>query len=61
MATSRFHDDVPDVDGLYADLAAADLQPLWVQPDLLSRTALEALGLARTEEAQQQDVRADDA
>jgi gentisate 1,2-dioxygenase len=38
MTTTRFHDDVPDVDGLYADLAAADLQPLWVQPDLLSRS-----------------------
>jgi gentisate 1,2-dioxygenase len=37
MATTRFHDDVPDVDGLYADLAAADLQPLWVQPGLLTR------------------------
>jgi gentisate 1,2-dioxygenase len=38
MATTRFHDDAPDVDGLYADLAAADLQPLWVQPGLLTRT-----------------------
>ena len=38
MATTRFHDGAPDVDGLYADLAAADLQPLWVQPGLLTRT-----------------------
>lgn len=38
MVTARFHDDTPDVDGLYADLAAADLQPLWTQPDLLTRT-----------------------
>jgi gentisate 1,2-dioxygenase len=38
MATARFHDDTPDVDGLYADLAAADLQPLWTQPGLLTRT-----------------------
>jgi len=38
MATNRFHDDAPDVDGLYADLANADLQPLWVQPGLLTRT-----------------------
>jgi gentisate 1,2-dioxygenase len=38
MATTRFHDDARDVDGLYADLAAADLQPLWVQPGLLTRT-----------------------
>ena len=38
MATTRFHDDAPDVDGLYADLAAADLQPLWTQPGLLTRT-----------------------
>lgn len=38
MATTRFHDNTPDVDGLYADLAAADLQPLWVQPGLLTRT-----------------------
>jgi len=38
MATTRFHDDTPDVDGLYADLAAADLQPLWVQPGLLTLT-----------------------
>jgi gentisate 1,2-dioxygenase len=36
MATTRFHDESPDVDGLYADLAAADLQPLWVQPGLLT-------------------------
>jgi hypothetical protein len=26
MATTRFHDDAAAVDGLYADLAAADLQ-----------------------------------
>jgi gentisate 1,2-dioxygenase len=38
MTTTRFHDDSADVDVLYADLAAADLQPLWVQPDLLTRT-----------------------
>ena len=38
MVTARFHDDTPDVDGLYADLAAADLQPLWTQPGLLTRT-----------------------
>jgi gentisate 1,2-dioxygenase len=38
MATTRFHDDASDVDGLYADLAAADLQPLWVQEGLLPRT-----------------------
>ena len=38
MATNRFHDDASDVDGLYADLAAADLQPLWLQPGLLTRT-----------------------
>jgi gentisate 1,2-dioxygenase len=38
MATTRFHDDSPDVDGLYADLAAADLQPLWTQPELMTRT-----------------------
>ena len=37
MVTARFHDDTPDVDGLYADLAAADLQPLWTQPGLLTR------------------------
>jgi gentisate 1,2-dioxygenase len=36
MTTTRFHDDAPDVDGLYADLAAADLQPLWTQPGLLT-------------------------
>jgi gentisate 1,2-dioxygenase len=38
MATTRFHDDASDVDGLYADLAASDLQPLWVQEGLLPRT-----------------------
>ena len=38
MVTAQFHDDTPDVDGLYADLAAADLQPLWTQPGLLTRT-----------------------
>ena len=38
MATTRFHDNAPDVDVLYADLAAADLQPLWTQPGLLTRT-----------------------
>jgi gentisate 1,2-dioxygenase len=38
MATARFHDDNPDVDGLYGDLAAADLQPLWTQHDLLTAT-----------------------
>jgi gentisate 1,2-dioxygenase len=38
MATTRFHDDdAPDVDRLYADLAAADLQPLWTQHGLLPR------------------------
>ena len=35
MTTSRFHDDAPDVDRLYGDLAAADLQPLWTQHGLL--------------------------
>jgi gentisate 1,2-dioxygenase len=35
MATTRFHDDSPDVDVLYGDLAAADLQPLWTQHGLL--------------------------
>ena len=38
MATTRFHDDAPDVDGLYADMAAADLQPLWTQTGLLTQT-----------------------
>ena len=38
MATTRFHDDAPDVDRLYADLAAADLQPLWTQHGLLPRS-----------------------
>jgi gentisate 1,2-dioxygenase len=38
MATTRFHDDTPDVDRLYADLAAADLQPLWTQHGLLPRS-----------------------
>jgi gentisate 1,2-dioxygenase len=38
MATTRFHDDAPDVDRLYGDLAAADLQPLWTQHGLLPRT-----------------------
>jgi gentisate 1,2-dioxygenase len=38
MATTRFHDDAPDVDGLYADMAAADLQPLWTQTGLLPLT-----------------------
>jgi gentisate 1,2-dioxygenase len=38
MVTTRFYGDAPDVDGLYADLAAADLQPLWTQPGLLTRT-----------------------
>jgi gentisate 1,2-dioxygenase len=37
MATTRFHDDAPQVDVLYADLAAADLQPLWLQRGLLPR------------------------
>lgn len=37
MATDRFRDPSPDVDGLYADLAAADLQPLWTQPGLLTQ------------------------
>jgi gentisate 1,2-dioxygenase len=38
MSTTRFHDDSPDVDVLYGDMAAADIQPLWVQEDLLPRT-----------------------
>jgi gentisate 1,2-dioxygenase len=38
MVTARFHDESPDLDGLYADLAAADLQPLWTQPGLLTPT-----------------------
>ncbi len=37
MATTRFHDGAPEVDGLYADLAATDLQPLWTQHGLLPR------------------------
>src|SRR5882757_2905769 len=36
MATTRFHDGAADVDALYASLAAADLQPLWTQPGLLT-------------------------
>ncbi|MFC0040192.1 cupin domain-containing protein [Actinomadura rayongensis] len=35
MTTTRFDDDEPDLDALYADLAAADLQPLWRQAGLL--------------------------
>jgi gentisate 1,2-dioxygenase len=35
MATTQFHDESADVDGLYADMAAADLQPLWTQAGLL--------------------------
>jgi gentisate 1,2-dioxygenase len=38
MATTRFHDGAADVDALYASLAAADLQPLWTQPGLLTAT-----------------------
>jgi gentisate 1,2-dioxygenase len=38
MTTIRFRDDSPDVDGLYADVAAADLQPLWVQTGLMTET-----------------------
>jgi gentisate 1,2-dioxygenase len=38
MATTRFHDGAQDIDGLYADLAGADLQPLWTQHGLLPRT-----------------------
>jgi gentisate 1,2-dioxygenase len=38
MATNRFHDDSPDVDVLYGDMAAADVQPLWTQEGLLPRT-----------------------
>ncbi|WP_019634104.1 cupin domain-containing protein [Actinomadura atramentaria] len=37
MATTRFDDDSPDLAALYADLAAADLQPLWRQRGLLPR------------------------
>jgi gentisate 1,2-dioxygenase len=33
----RFHDDDPDVDALYGDLSAAELQPLWRQRGLLPR------------------------
>jgi gentisate 1,2-dioxygenase len=36
MATTRFHDGAADVDTLYASLAAADLQPLWMQEGLLT-------------------------
>ncbi|MEV1295526.1 cupin domain-containing protein [Pseudonocardia sp. NPDC049635] len=38
MVTRRFHDSDPAVDGLYSDLAEADLQPLWRQEGLLPRT-----------------------
>ncbi len=38
MAATRFYDGTPDVDGLYADVAAADLQPLWTQAGLLTGT-----------------------
>jgi gentisate 1,2-dioxygenase len=38
MTTARFHDDSPDVDALYGDMAAADIQPLWVHKDLLPLT-----------------------
>lgn len=38
MATTRFRDNSPDVDSLYADMAAADLQPLWLQSGLLTLT-----------------------
>lgn len=33
----RFHDDDPDVDSLYHDLAEAELQPLWRQTGLLPK------------------------
>jgi gentisate 1,2-dioxygenase len=38
MTTARFHDDNPAVDDLYADMAAASLQPLWLQHGLLTKT-----------------------
>jgi gentisate 1,2-dioxygenase len=38
MATTRFHDDARAVDDLYADLADADVQPLWLQDGLLTTT-----------------------
>ncbi|REE95081.1 cupin domain-containing protein [Thermomonospora umbrina] len=38
MATTRFDDEDPNLAALYADLAAADLQPLWRQRGLLPRT-----------------------
>ncbi|MHA6631642.1 cupin domain-containing protein [Pseudonocardia sichuanensis] len=38
MTTKRFRsEDDPDLDDLYSDLAAADLQPLWLQQGLLPR------------------------
>jgi gentisate 1,2-dioxygenase len=36
VATRRFEGDNPDLDRLYADLAEADLQPLWLQEALLT-------------------------
>jgi gentisate 1,2-dioxygenase len=38
MTTTRFRDEAPAVDELYADLAAAGLQPLWTQHGLLPAT-----------------------
>lgn len=36
MATTRFHaSEDPELDALYADVAEADLQPLWLQGNLL--------------------------
>lgn len=40
--TAQFHDDDPEIDALYADLAAADLQPLWKLEGLLPRTPRQA-------------------
>jgi gentisate 1,2-dioxygenase len=37
VGTTRFRSDDPDLDVLYADVADADLQPLWQQKGLLPR------------------------
>jgi len=36
VATTRFQGENPELDGLYGDLAEADLQPLWLQERLLT-------------------------
>ncbi|MFD4605728.1 cupin domain-containing protein [Streptomyces sp. NPDC058464] len=38
MTTKRFHDDDSAVDDFYAEVATADLQPLWTQEGLLTKT-----------------------